>query len=48
MTTVGYVYKVWKMGKRRNICVRCAIHGYIPVVVGEEEGKEEEGKGEEI
>mmetsp|Transcript_4555 Transcript_4555/g.4288 ORF Transcript_4555/g.4288 Transcript_4555/m.4288 type:complete len:249 (-) Transcript_4555:204-950(-) len=32
----GYIYKVWKFGKKR-ICIRCTVHGYIMGKGGEEE-----------
>lgn len=27
---VGYIYKIWKLGPHRRICIRSTIHGYIP------------------
>lgn len=27
--SVGYVYKVWTLGKGRRVCIRCSIHNAV-------------------
>jgi translation initiation factor 3 subunit D len=29
VTPVGYVYKLWTLGKGKRICIRCTVHNYV-------------------
>lgn len=26
---LGYIYKIWNLGKDLNICIRCQVHSYL-------------------
>ncbi len=30
-TRVGYLYKIWNLGKDLNICIRCQVHSTLEV-----------------
>jgi hypothetical protein len=30
-TRVGYLYKIWNLGKDLNICIRCQVHSSLEV-----------------
>ena len=50
VTPVGYVYKVWNLGRGRRICIRCTVHNYVnkdKMMLGEQEEEKKKGENEE-
>lgn len=53
VTPVGYVYKLWNLGKGRRICIRCTVHNYVskPKLLpkdGEEDKEEDKRRPKQV